>query len=119
MKEQSMRVQISVVHEGRTYHGEVELQLGSAQSLDSKISKVQSRNATEVATRPSDAIELLYRRGFFKEARRLPDVSNELGREGYNFSRQSVFMALKAATFLLVIGKRGAYGFVQKFPASL
>jgi hypothetical protein len=114
-----MRVQITIVHEGRTYRGEVELQPESGERIDSKALKVRSPVAAEVATRPSNAVELLYRRGFFKEARKLPDVSNELGREGYNFSRQSVFMALKAAAFLHVIGKRGSYGFVQKFPASL
>ncbi len=113
-----MRVQVRVLHEGRTYYGEVQLNPTGPEKAVSRPLKIETSIVNNIATRPSAAVELLYRKGFFKESRKFPDVSNELRKEGYNFSRQSIFMALKAAGFLALTGTRGSYRFVQKFPPS-
>ena len=112
-----MRVQLNVVHEGQTYFGELELHPSGTERAQSKPSKTGTQTASSIATRPSAAVELLYRKGFFKESRKLADAFDELRNEGYNFSRPSIFMALKAAAFLAQTGRRGSYGFVQKFPS--
>lgn len=110
-----MRVQIKVTHKGQTYSGEVELYPADTEKTVTKPYKIVT-STIDIVTKPSAAVELLHRNGFFKESHKLSDVSNELRNEGYNFSRQSIFMALKAATFLALTGKRGSYSFVQKFP---
>lgn len=111
-----MRVKLHVVHEGQTYVGEVELHLGGTEKASSKPQRMGVQVTSDIATKPSAAVDLLYRKGFFKESRKLFDAYEELRKEGYNFSRQSIFMALKAAPFLAVNGKRGSYAFVQRFP---
>jgi len=111
-----MLVKVTVVHEGQTFSGEVEIHPVGAQKTSPKPHISAAHAANDVATKPSGAVELLYRRNFFKESRRLADVFAKLSNEGYNFSRQSIFMAMKAAPFLAVTGRRGAYAFVQKFP---
>jgi hypothetical protein len=111
-----MIVRISVVHEGQAFSGEVELHPVRRHQTLERLPAPSSSAALDRARKPSAAIELLYQAGFFKEARRLPDVSDKLREAGYNFSRQAVFMALKAAEFLALTGRRGAYRFVQKFP---
>lgn len=111
-----MIVKISVVHEGHGFSGEVELHpVRHRQTVEKPPTEAIDTGAGG-ARKPSGAIELLYQTGFFKEARRLPDVSDKLRETGYNFSRQAVFMALKAAEFLTLTGRRGEYRFVQKFP---
>jgi len=111
-----MIVKVTVVHEGQTFMGEVEIHPVGPQKTHAKPHVATVSTTGDHATKPSGAVELLYRGGFFKEARRLADVFAKLGSEGYNFSRQSIFMAMKAAPFLAVNGRRGTYAFVQKFP---
>lgn len=111
-----MRVKISIIHEGRAYTGEVELSSAGAEKAVSKPSKTETLSAQGIATKPSAVIEMLYNKQFFKEPHKLPDVWNELRKEGYNFSRPSILMALKAASYLTMAGRRGSYSFVQKFP---
>lgn len=111
-----MRVQLKVIHDGQTYFGEVELYAGRPEKAVSKALRRGASTVENIATRPSAAVEMLYHRSFFKEPRKLPDVFDELRKEGYNFSRPSILMALKAAGFLALTGRRGSYSFVQKFP---
>ena len=111
-----MKVKISIIHEGKAYSGEVELFSAGPEKVASKPSKTEAFSAKGIATKPSAVVEMLYRKHFFKEPRKLPDVWNELRKEGYNFSRPSILMALKAASYLTMTGKRGSYRFVQKFP---
>ncbi|HJW20479.1 MAG TPA: hypothetical protein VJ571_07990 [Candidatus Nitrosotalea sp.] len=66
--------------------------------------------------KPGDAIVLLYENEFFKEERKLLDVTTTLSKQGYNFNRNSVYMALEGADFLNKKGTRGSYKFVQKYP---
>jgi hypothetical protein len=113
-----VKVQIKIIHENEIYIGELELSLEGAEKPLSRQQKVQASVSKGVVTKPSSAVEFLYQKAFFKESRKLSDVVNELQREGYNFSKQAIFMALKAANFLAVTGRRGSYGFIQKFPSS-
>jgi hypothetical protein len=116
VEEKLMRVKLNIVHEGQTYFGEVELHPAGTEKATSKPHRTGTQTTSDIATRPSAAVDLVYRKGFFKESRRLSEVFDELRSEGYNFSRQSIFMALKAARFLALTGPRGSYRFVQKFP---
>ena len=111
-----MKVKINVVHEGKSYFGEVELLLAGNDKAMSKLAKTKTSIAKSVVTKPSGVVAMLYGKHFFKEPRKLPDVWNELRKEGYNFSRASILMALKAASYLTMNGRRGSYAFVQKFP---
>jgi hypothetical protein len=111
-----MIVKLNIVHEGEVFSGEVELRSGGGLRVPTKRSSPAAQVAGEVATKPSAAIELLYRRGYFKEPRRLGQIFANLRDEGYNFSRPSISMALKAAPFVAINGRRGEYEFVQKFP---
>ncbi len=111
-----MRVRLHVLHEGQTYVGEIDLHPEGTEKTSPKPRKMIVEVTSDIARKPSAAVELLYRKVFFKESHKLSDVCEELRKQGYNFSRQSVFMALKAAPFLGVNGRRGSYVFVQKFP---
>jgi hypothetical protein len=111
-----MRVTISITHEGQRFVGEVELQPAGSGRLPSGSQYREIDEARAVARKPSEAVDLVYRNGFFKESRALSDVLNELRHAGYSFSRQSILMALQAARFLSRTGTRGYYRFIQKFP---
>ena len=66
---------------------------------------------------PPDAIQLLWREGFFKTQQNLPAVAGELGGRGNNFSSVNLSKALSSARFLSRRGKRGAYAYLQKISA--
>jgi hypothetical protein len=111
-----MRAKLSIIHEGKRFVGEVELH-----AVDSEVPAAGSHTPRteaphDVARKPSEAVDLVYRKGFFKDRRGLSDVVNELHQAGYFFSPQSILAALKAARFLVQTGVRGSYRFVQKFP---
>jgi hypothetical protein len=111
-----MRAKLSITHEGQRFVGEVDLQPAGSEKLLSSSQRTGGDGAREVARKPSEAVGLVYRNGFFKESRALPDVLDELRQAGYSFSRQSILMALQAARFLARTGTRGSYRFIQKFP---
>lgn len=114
--EQRMKVKIEITHEGQTFMGEVELVL-SASSDESRSNAESDKPAKpEPIRKPSPAVEFLYRKDFFKESQTLRETWEELRNEGFNFSRPAVLMALQAADYLTMSGKRGSYRFVQKFP---
>jgi hypothetical protein len=116
MEGERMLVKVTIVHEGQTFSGEVEVNPVGTQKTLVRPRVPALETSTDSPTKPSGAVEFLYRRGFFKESRRLADVFAKLSSDGFNFSRQSIFMAMRAAPFLAVTGRRGAYAFVQKFP---
>ncbi len=109
-----MRIQIRILESGKTYEGEIDLmKVGSVGEVEEK----RGANIAEVArTKPSEAIDGLYRTGFFSRERTLADALAQLGKDGYNFSPPSILMALKARGFLQRRGNKGSYRFVQKFP---
>ena len=110
-----MKVHLRVISGSQTYVGEVDLHPVEPVQNSSRDAK-EGAEARGVATMPSQAVRLLYSRGFFGVGRLLPETSNELRKGGYNFSNASISMALRAAEFLQVRGKRGAYMYIQKYP---
>jgi hypothetical protein len=112
----AIKVEIKIVSDGKTYVGTLDLSPVGSQKLLLAPGQVPAPGKI-VATKPSEAINNLYQHGFFSTGRRLGDVVDELLKAGYNFSRPSVFMFLKSASFLHIRGKRGSYTFVQKYPS--
>lgn len=110
-----MRVELTVVHEAVTYAGGIELSPSKGGKKVAVLSKPAPVPKQSI-TKPSKAVAMLYRGGFFGPERGLGEVSKDLATKGFNFSKQSILMALKAADFLAVRGQRGHYRFVQKFP---
>ncbi len=111
-----MRAHIVVSSDGRTFEGDVELRLVGGSVGKSRNAKPQVSSGKARVTKPSDAIERLYRNGFFKAGHKLSEVVKELEKDGFNFGRPSVAMALGRAQYLQTRGTQGAYTYVQKFP---
>lgn len=66
-----------------------------------------------------EAIEILWREGWFTEPKRLIDVWKELGNRGYNYDRSAIAHALHNLSregILTRIGKARRYRYVQKTP---
>lgn len=66
-----------------------------------------------------EAIEMLWREGWFSEPRRLYDVWRELSERGYNYDRSAISHALNDLTkegVLTRLGKARRYRYVQKRP---
>ena len=112
----AMNVKIEITHEGQTFAGEVELTVSASE--EKKHSQAESNRTAknEPIRKPSAAVEFLYRKNFFRDPQTLRETWDKLGKEGFNFSRPAVLMALQAAEYLTMTGKRGSYRFVQKFP---
>ena len=67
-----------------------------------------------------EALELLWKEGWFSVERRLSDVWHELNRRGYNFDRSAIAHALHDLTkegILTRMGKARRYKYIQKIPA--
>lgn len=66
-----------------------------------------------------EAVEKLWREGWFKKPRRLSEVYEELSRRGFNFDRSAISHALSSLTkegILTRMGKERKYEYVQKIP---
>jgi len=70
----------------------------------------------KIATKPSEALKILWQQKVFFEPKSLSEVREELKKRGYNFTDQAVDMALKLAKFLTRRGKKGNYSYVQTYP---
>jgi hypothetical protein len=70
----------------------------------------------EVATKPSEAVRLLWKGKLFLKPKSLPEVMKELEDRGYNFTLQAKDMALKGSKYLTRKGLRGEFTYVQKYP---
>lgn len=114
-----MRAKITITHEGKRFVGEVELHAVGPDGPPTSSPTAGSDTPRDVARKPSEAVDLAYRNGFFKERRALSDVLDELRGAGYFFSPQAILAALKSARFLAQTGTRGSYRFVQKFPPAV
>jgi hypothetical protein len=111
-----MNVRIEITHEGQTFAGEVELVASASGEKKGSYGKSNKPTKAEPIKKPSTAVEFLYRKDFFRDPQTLRETWDRLGNEGFNFSRPAVLMALQAAEYLTMTGKRGSYRFVQKFP---
>ncbi len=109
-----MKVQLTITHEGKKYGGEVELTTTGSSERTPRAREQVSQQV--VPTKPSQAIEQLYQKGFFKARRTLTDTLEELVKRDCNFGSSSVLMALQRASFIQQKGRKGSYTFVQKHP---
>lgn len=69
------------------------------------------------ANSATEALEILWKEGFFKSWSYFKDVSQELGSRGNNFTKPELGLALKRANFLTRRGKHGSYEYVQRAPS--
>lgn len=109
-----MKVQIILSDNGKTYEGEAILAPTTSRKKSDGVPKSRAEGAR--ARKPSEAVEHMYRTRFFTDERTLGEAMKQLGKDGYNFSRQSVHMALMSRAFLQRRGSKGSYRFVQKYP---
>jgi repressor of nif and glnA expression len=72
--------------------------------------------STEIATKPSEAIRLLWKDKVFLKPLSLAEVMQELEKRGYNFTLQAIDMRLKGSKYLTRKGPKGDYKYVQKYP---
>jgi repressor of nif and glnA expression len=70
----------------------------------------------KVATKPSEALKILWKERIFLKPNKIAEVMKELEKRGYNFNEQAIHMALKRAKYLTQKGKKGNYTYVQKYP---
>lgn len=69
-----------------------------------------------------EAVEKLWREGWFSRPRRLSEVYEELSRRGFNFDRSAVSHALSSLMregILTRIGRERRYEYVQKVPSKI
>ena len=71
---------------------------------------------SQIVTKPSEALKLLWKGKMFFRRKSLSEVQVELEKRGYNFTIQAVDMALKGAKFLTRRGRKGDFKYVQKYP---
>ncbi len=111
-----MNVKIEITHGGQTFAGEIELTVLASGEKKRSQAKSNRTAKNELIRKPSGAVEFLYRKNFFRAPQTLPETWEQLCNDGFNFSRPAVLMALQAAEYLTMTGKRGSYRFAQKFP---
>ena len=110
-----MRINITLTNEkGEVYTAEVDLTKISGNKQIKKIGAKESNNKNK--SKLSSSIDKIYKNGFFKNTKKLGDVMTELTKIGYNFKKGSVYRSLNAANFLDKTGKKGDYGWIQKYP---
>jgi DNA-binding transcriptional ArsR family regulator len=66
-----------------------------------------------------EAIEMLWKEGYFSQARRLADVWMELSERGFNYDRSALSHALSDLTkdgILTRMGRSRRYRYIQKLP---
>lgn len=113
-----MKVLIRVTERDRLFEGEVVLKQVNPADAGMDRGKDDTHAETTRPTKPSEAVQALYERGFFDSKRTLAEVLNELSKDGYNDNAPSVSMALGSKQFLQRSGVKGSYRFVQKYPPS-
>jgi hypothetical protein len=114
-----MEVIIKVIDDKNgIYEGTFTLTKGKHKHKRGKALTITKKEGKEI--KPSDVIqEQLYRKNFFKSHKTFPEVEKKLNEAGYNFKKGSILMALKGAKYLIKIGRKGSYKFVQKHPPQI
>jgi DNA-binding transcriptional ArsR family regulator len=91
-------------------------------NIISGIEKVERKSEEVVGVIPAtckEAVEMLWREGYFSQAKRLAEVWRELSERGFNYDRSALSHALSDLTkegILTRIGKSRRYRYVQKLP---
>lgn len=107
-----MKINITLTNDkGEKFVGEVELTKTSDKKRIKKIVKT-----TEDKSKPFYSIKKIYKKGFFKEGKKLADVNSSLKGMGFNFKPGSIQFALDTAEFLDRRGTKGKYKWIQKIP---
>lgn len=75
-----------------------------------------SKENREIAKTATEALKILWEKGFFQEARKINDTVKKLSKKGYNFPLTNVDKALQRAPYLTKKGKQGSYTYIQKYP---
>lgn len=70
----------------------------------------------QVAKTATEALIILWEKGFFKSWRKQPNMVGELRKRGNNFTPAELGMALKRSKHLTRRGNRGSYEYIQKYP---
>lgn len=70
----------------------------------------------EVAKTATEALNKLWRNGFFRRWQTQPKIVAHLAEQEHNFEGPELGMALKRARYLTRRGKRGCYEYIQKYP---
>jgi len=81
--------------------------------------KIKEEKEEFYASTCKEAVENLWRDGWFEKPRRLSEVYEELSRRGYNFDRSAISHALSSLTregVLTRFGKERKYQYIQKIP---
>lgn len=108
-----MKINITLTNDkGEQFVGEVELAKTSDQKPIRKTVKT-----TEDKSKPIHSIKKIYKKGFFKEGKKLMNVNSSLKEMGFNFKEGSIQYALDNAEFLDRRGNKGKYKWIQKFPS--
>ena len=82
----------------------------------------EDRNKEFYASSCKEAVEKLWKEGWFQRARRLSEVYDELSRRGFNFDRSAISHALSSLTregILTRLGRERKYEYIQKIPYTL
>jgi acetolactate synthase small subunit len=90
--------------------------IDSLKSLDIE-QEVSSREF--YASSCKEAVEKLWREGWFSKPRRLSEVYEELSRRGFNFDRSAISHALSSLVregVLTRMGRERRYEYIQKIP---
>ena len=108
-----MKIHIVITNEqGKSFEGNAEL-FPSKKQLSKAIKSVSQDKKT-----PSSQIRQLYLSSFFKQQKKLGDVSKILKSKGFNFKPGSIQWALDQADYLDRSGNKGNYRWIQKYPPS-
>lgn len=70
-----------------------------------------------VTVTSTDALKSLWIEKFFNLEKTFEEISTQIGKQGCNPTDQSLWMALRRASYLARRGRRGSYTFIQKFPS--
>ncbi len=107
-----MKINITLTNDnGEQFVGDVELTKTSDQKRIRKTVKT-----TEDKSKPTYSIKKIYKKGFFKEGKKLADINSSLKGMGFNFKLGSIQYALDNAEFLERRGGKGKYKWIQKIP---
>ncbi|MEX0763739.1 MAG: hypothetical protein WEC35_05535 [Nitrosopumilaceae archaeon] len=106
-----MKIYITITDEkGNHYEGDAELSPSHAK----RTKNIQTEHTNK--KKPAYPIHHLYIENFFKEQKKLGDVSNRLKSDGFNFKAGSIQYALDNADYLDRTGGKGNYRWIQKYP---
>jgi hypothetical protein len=107
---------------GNVFEGEADLKL-KRQGVKSAIAEAAPPRSSPAAEAtkghprtPTDALQRLHQKSVFKIEKDLKAVEQELAKIDCNFPKASLAKALGRADFLTRHGKRGSYGWIQKYP---